>query len=86
MGRAFPAAKRRAEDLFVDVSRNRSWLMDTYGCPTSFGGPLFFSHYSFLGLDPRRLRDRYADYWWQNRAHTLINRAHCIANPRGHAG
>lgn len=48
-----------------------------------FGGPLFFAHYSFLGLDPRRLRDRYADYWEQNRAHALINRAHCIANPNG---
>lgn len=51
-----------------------------------FGGPLFFSHYSFLGLDPRGLCDRYADYWQQNRAHTLINRAHCIANPHGRAG
>jgi hypothetical protein len=51
-----------------------------------FGGPLFFSQYSFVGLDPRGLRDRYADYWQQNRAHTLINRAHCIANPNGVAG
>ena len=50
------------------------------------GGPLFFSHYSFLGLDPRGLRDRYADYWAQNLAHTLINRAHCIANPHGYDG
>jgi hypothetical protein len=50
------------------------------------GGPLFFAHYSFLGLDPRGLRDRYADYWAQNRAHTLINRAHCIANPGGFEG
>ncbi|WP_316978636.1 glucoamylase family protein [Shumkonia mesophila] len=50
------------------------------------GGPLFYSHYSFLGLDPRGLTDRYADYWQQNVAHTLINRAHCIANPHGHAG
>jgi hypothetical protein len=45
------------------------------------GGPLFFAHYSFMGLDPRGLKDRYADYWEQNRAHTLINRAHCRANP-----
>ena len=52
----------------------------------AYGGPLFFSHYSFLGLDPRGLRDRYADYWEQNRAHTLINRAHCIENPDGFAG
>jgi hypothetical protein len=50
------------------------------------GGPLFFAHYSFLAIDPRGLRDRYADYWQQNRAHTLINRAHCVANPQGYAG
>lgn len=46
-----------------------------------YGGPLFFSHYSFLGLDPRGLKDRYADYWEQNRNHTLINREHCVRNP-----
>jgi hypothetical protein len=45
------------------------------------GGPLFFAHYSFLGLDPRRLRDCYADYWRQNVAFTRINQAHCIRNP-----
>jgi hypothetical protein len=50
------------------------------------GGPLFFSHFSFLGLDPRGLRDRYADYWQQNRAHTLINRAYCIGNPGRFSG
>ena len=46
-----------------------------------YGGPLFFSQYSFLGLDPRGLKDRYADYWEQNKNHTLINRAYCIDNP-----
>lgn len=50
------------------------------------GGPLFFAHYSFLGLDPRGLTDRYADYWAQNVAHTRLNRAHCIANPGGFEG
>ncbi|MGN6572256.1 MAG: glucoamylase family protein [Pseudolabrys sp.] len=50
------------------------------------GGPLFFAHYSFLGLDPRGLSDAYADYWAQNCAHVHINRAHCIANPNGFAG
>jgi hypothetical protein len=50
------------------------------------GGPLFFAHYSFLGLDPRGLRDAYADYWRQNCAHARINRAHCIANPNGFPG
>src|SRR5690606_13792505 len=31
-----------------------------------YGGPLFFSHYSFLGLDPRNLVDEYANYWTKN--------------------
>jgi hypothetical protein len=51
-----------------------------------YGGPLFFSHYSFLGLDPRGLKDQYADYWEQNRRHTLINYEHCIRNPNGFKG
>jgi hypothetical protein len=51
-----------------------------------YGGPLFFSHYSFLGLDPRGLKDRYADYWEQNRNHTLINRAYCVDNPKKFKG
>jgi hypothetical protein len=49
-------------------------------------GPLFFSHYSFLGLNPNGLKDRYADYWEQNRNHTLINREHCVRNPNGFKG
>ncbi len=51
-----------------------------------FGGPLFFSHYSFLGLDPRGLEDRYANYWEQNLHHTLINYEHCVRNPNNYAG
>jgi len=49
-----------------------------------FGGPLFWSHYSYLGLDPRKLKDRYADYWTHNVNHTLINRQYCIENPKGY--
>jgi hypothetical protein len=51
-----------------------------------YGGPLFFSHYSFLGLDPRGLKDQYADYWEQNRNHTLINHAYCLDNPKQYKG
>jgi hypothetical protein len=50
------------------------------------GGPLFFAHYSFLGLDPRNLRDAHADYWQQNMAHVAINRAHCVVNPNAFKG
>ncbi|HOY14739.1 MAG TPA: glucoamylase family protein, partial [Saprospiraceae bacterium] len=60
----------------------------TYKLPlgSGRGGPLFFTHYSFLGLDPRNLKDQYANYWEQNTNHTLINRAYCIANPQKYAG
>lgn len=51
-----------------------------------YGGPLFFAHYSFLGLDPRNLSDQYANYWDQNMAHTQINRAHCVKNSRKYQG
>ena len=51
-----------------------------------YGGPLFFSHYSFQGLDPRGLKDDHADYWTQNLNHTLINYRHCVENPNGYEG
>lgn len=51
-----------------------------------FGGPLFFAHHSFLGLDPRNLRDNYAYYFEQNIAHTLINYNYCIDNPKSFRG
>lgn len=51
-----------------------------------YGGPLFFSHYSFSGMDPRGLKDQYTDYWEQNVRHVRINHAHCVANPHKHKG
>ncbi|MDT8432104.1 MAG: glucoamylase family protein, partial [Bacteroidales bacterium] len=51
-----------------------------------YGGPLFFAHYSFLGLDPRNLSDQYGNYWDQNVSHTLINQQHAIRNPNGYIG
>jgi hypothetical protein len=50
------------------------------------GGPLFFAHYSYLGFDPRYIKDDYANYFNQNVHHTLINRAYCIENPKNYEG
>lgn len=50
------------------------------------GGPLFFTHYSYLGFDPRGKRDRYCNYFDNNRNITLINHRYCAANPGGYAG
>ena len=52
----------------------------------SGGGPLFFAHYSFLGIDPHGLSDAYANYWTQDTAHTRINFNYCQANPLGYNG
>ena len=50
------------------------------------GADLFFTHFSFMGFDPRGLRDRYTNYFSNNRAIALINRAYCIENPRHFVG
>jgi hypothetical protein len=50
------------------------------------GGPLFFAHYSFLGINPHDLTDTYANYFTQNTAHSLINYNYCVANPNGFYG
>jgi hypothetical protein len=47
----------------------------------SYGGPLFFAHYSFLGIKPAGLSDTYANYLTQNTNHTLINYNYCRTNP-----
>ncbi|MFC4211410.1 glucoamylase family protein [Pedobacter lithocola] len=50
------------------------------------GGPLFFSHYSFMGINPKGLTDAYANYETQTKAHTLINYNYCKANPSAFYG
>jgi hypothetical protein len=50
------------------------------------GGPLFFTHYSFIGFDPRGKRDKYCNYFENNRNISLINRAYCAENPDNHKG
>ena len=52
----------------------------------AYGGPLFFSHYSFLGINPNQLVDAYANYQTQTRNHTLINYNYCVTNPLNNFG
>ncbi|PKP32200.1 MAG: beta-glucosidase [Bacteroidetes bacterium HGW-Bacteroidetes-16] len=53
---------------------------------SAYGGPLFFAHYSFLGLNPNGLSDQYADYMLQNKNHSLINYKYCVRNPANYTG
>ena len=52
----------------------------------AYGGPLFFSHYSFLGINPTSLSDLYANYQSQTLNHTKINYEYCKANPKNFYG
>ncbi len=52
----------------------------------SYGDPMFFSHYSFLGLNPEGLSDQYADYAVQTKNHTLINYSYCVENSKNYKG
>ena len=45
-------------------------------------GPMFWSHYSYMGLDPTGLTDQYANYWELVQNHTKIMYQHCVSNPR----
>ena len=49
-------------------------------------GPLFWAHYSYLGLDPKGLTDQYADYWKLNVNHAMIHYKYAVDNPKGFKG
>ena len=50
------------------------------------GGPLFFTHYSNLGFDPRYKRDSHANYFENSRNISLIHQAYAIDNPDDFVG
>jgi len=51
------------------------------------GGPLFFEHYSFQGIDPQNLSDSYcSNYLTQATNHTLINYSYCKVNQNNYNG
>lgn len=71
------------------ISSPSSWYgyslqLHHQGAP--MGGPLFWAHYSYLGLDPRGLKDQYADYWKENTDQTLINYTWCVKDTLGYKG
>lgn len=57
-------------------------ILDHAGTGT---GPLFWAHYSYLGLNPTNLSDTYANYWDVNVNHSKINYEYCVNNPHDYA-
>ena len=60
------------------VNYNRKFYDYNLALGEAYGGPLFFAHYSFVGLNPQMMEDNYVNYWQQNVAHTMINRHYCL--------
>ncbi len=60
--------------------------LDHYEHDASPVGPLFWAHYSYLGLNPKGLKDQYGDYWKLNTNHAKIHHRHCTENPNGYQG
>ena len=59
-------------------------LILSYNGNPKNGGPLFWSHYSYIGLCPKGLKDQYADYWQLVCNHAKTNSLYCVANPLQH--
>lgn len=69
-----------------NYAHNQSYYGFKQSVGPPMGGPLFFTHYSFIGFDPRNKRDRFCNYFENNRNVTLIQRAYAIQNPGRHKG
>ncbi len=52
----------------------------------SNGGPLFFTHYSYMGYDPHLITDKYTNYFFNNQNIAKINHSYCVQNPNNYKG
>lgn len=57
-------------------------VLDYYEHDESAVGPLFWAHYSYVGMDPRGLSDQYADYWKLNQNLAKIHYKYAVENPK----
>ncbi len=62
----------------------RSFYSHQISLAPNWGGPLFWTHYTHLGIDPRGLQDEYADYWQEHVNTALIHHAYALENPSDH--
>ena len=96
LGAASPTHPIPASAYHIGWARNGEIRSDIskYGIPTILKhnakegeiGPLFWSHYSFLGLNPNGLSDTYANYKDVVTNHTKINIEYAKENPKNFKG
>jgi hypothetical protein len=92
-----PTHPIKAEAYHKGWARGGAIANDTtaYGLPTILDhyehadkavGPLFWAHYSYLGLNPKNLNDKYGNYWDLNKNHALIQYRYAVENPNDFEG
>lgn len=97
LGASSPTHRTSSDIYYKGWARNGEIVSDTtlYGIPVkvlhntgkAYVGPIFWTAFSFVGFDPRGLRDSLGINWFEvNKAHAAIQQAYCIANPMGYAG
>ncbi|NRD18637.1 beta-glucosidase [Winogradskyella eckloniae] len=61
-------------------------VLNYYEHDTHPVGPLFWAHYSYLGLNPNGLSDQYADYWKLTQNQAKIHYKYAVDNPKQFKG
>ena len=61
-------------------------VVDHYETNDDPVGPLFWSHYSYMGLKPKGLHDQYGDYWTLNQNHAKIHYDYSVENAQKFKG
>ncbi len=77
---------RNGDIISKDFMYGEELVLDYYEHDSAAVGPLFWSHYSYLGLDPRKISDKYADYWKLVQNHAKIQYQYALENPKNYKG
>lgn len=65
---------------------NEDLVLDYYEHDEDLIGPMFWAHYSYLGLNPEGLSDQYADYWKLTQNQAKIHYKYAVDNPKNFKG
>ena len=77
---------RNGEIISKDSLYGEALVLDYYEHNDAPIGPLFWAHYSYLGLNPKGLTDQYADYWKLTQNHAKIHYKYALDNPKKYKG
>ena len=69
-----------------DSMYGKPLVLNYYENDETLIGPLFWAHYSYLGLNPKGLKDQYADYWQLTQNHAKIHHDYAVDNPENYKG